>query len=104
MFIPTKTTIRMLTFAVTSVTIGLLLPSHAQADRWWTQGARSGCSGDPIQIAPGIDPERATVGMACKDDISVIGSILDGRKATVVPIGQATGDPERDTYGLLPTE
>jgi hypothetical protein len=122
-----RNTIRMLSYAVTGMAIGLLLPSPAQADHWWSEtiqtvdagplaelmGAdRTKCPGVPIQSGSGINPEKDTFG--CSVDVEYTGSVAlpntrmrdmnDMRRGngwTIDPIGQATGVAERDTIGYV---
>jgi hypothetical protein len=81
-------------------TIVGLIPSSASS-----QAALSGCTGQPVQIGTGTDPEKDTVGFIClSKDVEVTGSTVirsqDG-KWMIAPIGHASGDAERDTVGYV---
>ena len=94
-------TLQTLALVVTSVTLGLS-PIHASAE---SVTGWSGCTGQPIQIGTGADPEKDTVGIIClSKDVDVTGSTViraqDG-KWTIAPVGQTTGNPERDTVGYV---
>lgn len=96
----TKTTLRLLALIVSGLTI---TPASAESATGW-----SGCTGQPIQIGTGADPEKETVGIICLSrDVDVTGSTVikaqDG-KWMVAPVGQTTGDPERDTVGFVPKQ
>jgi hypothetical protein len=103
MCVQTTNTVRRLTGVILGVTIGFVIPSQvtAESSAGWT-----GCTGQPIQIGTGTDPEKDTVGFVClSKDVEVTGSTIIRSKDgtwTIAPVGHASGDPERDTVGYVP--
>jgi hypothetical protein len=92
-------TIRLLAGVLLGVNIGFISTSAS------AQTALSGCTGQPIQIGTGMDPEKDTVGFIClSQDVEVTGSTVirsqDG-KWTIAPVGRASGEAERDTVGYV---
>ena len=98
---------RTLALAATSVTLGLMLPSHAQADKWWAEAAESPCAGYPVQDGTGTEPKKGAVGSACLvKDADHTGSIVrpnySGNSRWIIsPVGAAMGDGEHDASGYV---
>ncbi len=83
-------------------TVALGFPHHAAAE---DSVGFSGCTGQPIQIGTGNDPEKDTVGFIClSNDVNMTGSTVvrtQEGKWTIAPVGHASGDPERDSVGYV---
>jgi hypothetical protein len=107
MCVPIQSAFQMLAIAVTGLTVGLMLPSRAQADRWWIETARSECAGNPVQIGTDMDPEKDTVGLGCLvKDAEYSGSVArpsysQNDRWEVGPVDHVAGDAEHDIFGYL---
>jgi hypothetical protein len=107
MCVPRSTAMRTLVIAATGVTLGLMLPSHAQADKWWVEAAQRLCAGHSVQDGMGTDPKKGTVGSACLvKDADYTGSIArpnySGNDGWVIgPVSAAMGDAEHDASSYV---
>ena len=84
MCVAATNTIRILAGVLLGAAIGFTPSASAQT-------ALSGCTGQPIQVGKGSDPEKDTVGFIClSQDVNVTGSTVirsqDG-KWTIAPVG-----------------
>jgi hypothetical protein len=54
---------------------------------------------------PDSDPERETVGyLRARGEVDETGSLPGTPPSAIVPIGESTGDAEKDTLGYLPVD
>jgi hypothetical protein len=107
MCVPRSTAIRTLAIATTGVTLGFMLPSHAQADQWWAETVQNQCAGNSVQSGMGIDLKKGTVGLAClvKDadyTRSIARPNYSGNHRWVIgPVDAVMGDAEHDAFGYV---
>ena len=107
MCVPKSTAIGTLAIAATGVTLGLMLPSHAQADKLSAEAVQSSCAGNPLQETMGTDPKKGMVESAClvkdADYTRLIARPNDSENNgwVIGPVGAAMGDGEHDASGYV---